>query len=251
MKKLICLFLSCCFLFSAPTAAFAHSGGTDAYGGHHDYKNVSGLGPYHYHHGYGPHLHPNGICPYDSSAPSRPSSSASSGSSSNSSSRPSPSASSGSSSSASSAPTTSPAPVKNPNEVTALTGQTKVTVNGAALSAPILTYLDQAYVPLQAFVALLPSAQAAYQSDTKTTAVTVSAPPFSSQQPPEVPAETQRKADLVDDQIVFLCTSMPNIYHDYSCTIVKNNPESTIYAMDRKLLAGSSYIPCPSCYGWL
>jgi len=42
----------------------AHSGGTDSAGGHRDNKNVSGLGYYHYHHGYGPHLHPNGICPY-------------------------------------------------------------------------------------------------------------------------------------------------------------------------------------------
>lgn len=46
--------------------AYGHSGRTDAYGGHHDYKNVSGLGSYHYHHGYGPHLHPGGVCPYES-----------------------------------------------------------------------------------------------------------------------------------------------------------------------------------------
>nr|WP_243009220.1 YHYH domain-containing protein [Clostridium sp. AM58-1XD] len=44
----------------------AHSGRTDSNGGHHDYKNKSGLGDYHYHHGYGPHLHPNGVCPYTS-----------------------------------------------------------------------------------------------------------------------------------------------------------------------------------------
>lgn len=44
----------------------AHSGRTDAYGGHHDYKNRSGLGSYHYHHGYPAHLHPNGVCPYGS-----------------------------------------------------------------------------------------------------------------------------------------------------------------------------------------
>lgn len=48
----------------APMAALAHSGRTDSAGGHHDYKNKSGLGHYHYHHGYGPHLHPNGVCPY-------------------------------------------------------------------------------------------------------------------------------------------------------------------------------------------
>lgn len=44
--------------------AFAHSGRTDSSGGHKDNKNASGLGGYHYHHGYGPHLHPNGVCPY-------------------------------------------------------------------------------------------------------------------------------------------------------------------------------------------
>lgn len=45
--------------------AQAHSGRTDSQGGHHDYKNKSGLGSYHYHHGYPAHLHPNGVCPYD------------------------------------------------------------------------------------------------------------------------------------------------------------------------------------------
>lgn len=44
--------------------ALAHSGRTDANGGHRDKKNVSGLGSYHYHHGYGAHLHPGGVCPY-------------------------------------------------------------------------------------------------------------------------------------------------------------------------------------------
>ena len=45
--------------------AEAHSGRTDSQGGHHDNKNKSGLGSYHYHHGYEAHLHPNGVCPYD------------------------------------------------------------------------------------------------------------------------------------------------------------------------------------------
>lgn len=45
---------------------FAHSGRTDSNGGHRDNKNASGLGSYHYHHGMGPHLHPNGVCPYAS-----------------------------------------------------------------------------------------------------------------------------------------------------------------------------------------
>ena len=43
--------------------AEAHPGRTDAQGGHHDYKNKSGLGSYHYHCGdHEAHLHPNGVC---------------------------------------------------------------------------------------------------------------------------------------------------------------------------------------------
>lgn len=50
----------------------AHSGRTDSQGGHHDYQNKSGLGSYHYHHGYEAHLHPNGVCPYSGNASSKP-----------------------------------------------------------------------------------------------------------------------------------------------------------------------------------
>ena len=46
----------------------AHSGRTDANGGHKDNQNKSGLGSYHYHCGGHPaYLHNNGICPYASS----------------------------------------------------------------------------------------------------------------------------------------------------------------------------------------
>ena len=66
MKRILFLFLALSLSFS--TLAFAHGGRTDEYGGHHDYNNVSGLGSYHYHHGYEAHLHPNGICPYEAEA---------------------------------------------------------------------------------------------------------------------------------------------------------------------------------------
>jgi len=62
--------LSLCMLLPVD----AHSGRTDSRGGHHDYKNASGLGSYHYHHGYPAHLHENGICPYESAAQPQPSS---------------------------------------------------------------------------------------------------------------------------------------------------------------------------------
>ena len=49
----------------------AHSGRTDASGGHRDNKNKSGLGSYHYHCGGNPaHLHTNGVCPYSPSSSS-------------------------------------------------------------------------------------------------------------------------------------------------------------------------------------
>lgn len=66
-KTTLVLFLSL-ILFMTPGASLAHSGRTDSSGGHKDNKNASGLGYYHYHHGMGPHLHPNGICIYSSQA---------------------------------------------------------------------------------------------------------------------------------------------------------------------------------------
>lgn len=67
IRKIITTFLCVSLLFSN-AIAFAHSGRTDSSGGHHDYKNRSGLGSYHYHHGMGPHLHSNGVCPYSSTS---------------------------------------------------------------------------------------------------------------------------------------------------------------------------------------
>ena len=63
LKTLLFFVLIC---VSMSFTSFAHSGRTDSNGGHHDYKNKSGLGSYHYHHGYPAHLHPGGVCPYSS-----------------------------------------------------------------------------------------------------------------------------------------------------------------------------------------
>lgn len=68
MKNKKCLYIIFSFIFIFTIlgdTSFAHSGRTDSSGGHHDYKNKSGLGSYHYHHGYGPHLHEGGVCPYE------------------------------------------------------------------------------------------------------------------------------------------------------------------------------------------
>lgn len=77
--KKICVMLVCLsMLLSYSGMALAHSGRTDASGGHHDYKNVSGLGSYHYHcGGYPAHLHKNGVCPYTDGGSSSSSSSSS------------------------------------------------------------------------------------------------------------------------------------------------------------------------------
>lgn len=66
IKFALACILSLSLTISAPFISTAHSGRTDSNGGHRDNKNVSGLGYYHYHHGMGPHLHPNGVCPYSS-----------------------------------------------------------------------------------------------------------------------------------------------------------------------------------------
>lgn len=62
MKRFIVAFV---LIMCLPCVSFAHQGRTDSSGGHRDYDNDSGLGSYHYHHGYEAHLHTDGICPYD------------------------------------------------------------------------------------------------------------------------------------------------------------------------------------------
>lgn len=65
MKKFKILALLVVVFLLLPCTVFAHSGRTDANGGHKDNKNKSGLGSYHYHcGGHEAHLHPNGVCPY-------------------------------------------------------------------------------------------------------------------------------------------------------------------------------------------
>lgn len=68
-NKRVLLISAFLFIFSLACIlnVFAHSGRTDANGGHRDNNNQSGLGSYHYHcGGYPAHLHNNGVCPYKS-----------------------------------------------------------------------------------------------------------------------------------------------------------------------------------------
>lgn len=79
-KMLSALFLTFAITVMPAVSAFenpvvmtvrAHSGRTDASGGHKDNKNASGLGSYHYHCGGNPpHLHSGGSCPYQATATS-------------------------------------------------------------------------------------------------------------------------------------------------------------------------------------
>lgn len=64
-QRWIAVLLSILLIVACPVMALAHSGRTDASGGHKDNKNKSGLGSYHYHcGGYSAHLHEGGVCPY-------------------------------------------------------------------------------------------------------------------------------------------------------------------------------------------
>ncbi|WP_330638512.1 stalk domain-containing protein [Anaeropeptidivorans aminofermentans] len=69
MKKVLTFLTSLLCIALISTTGYAHPGRTDASGGHKDNKNASGLGSYHYHHGYSAHLHPNGVCPYENTTP--------------------------------------------------------------------------------------------------------------------------------------------------------------------------------------
>ena len=61
MKKIFLCFLALLIIVIVFIPTDAHSGGTDANGGHWDHST----GEYHYHHGKPAHQHTNGICPYD------------------------------------------------------------------------------------------------------------------------------------------------------------------------------------------
>lgn len=66
IKKIITLLL-CVSLLLPYNVSLAHSNRHHATDRHHNYNNKSEFGNYYYHHGMGPHLHPDGICPYSSS----------------------------------------------------------------------------------------------------------------------------------------------------------------------------------------
>ena len=77
-KRIVSILLIIISIISIEINSYAHSGRTDANGGHRDNQNKSGLGSYHYHcGGYPAYLHTNGACPYSSSKKNASSSSSS------------------------------------------------------------------------------------------------------------------------------------------------------------------------------
>lgn len=78
-SKIVTIFFIVLTIIFIGFNAYAHSGRTDANGGHRDNKNKSGLGSYRYHCGGNPaHLHTNGVCPYSSTTKKSSASSSSS-----------------------------------------------------------------------------------------------------------------------------------------------------------------------------
>ena len=61
MRRILRTVLSIACITVLSISAYAHSGKTDASGGHYDHST----GVYHYHHGYPAHQHTGGVCPYD------------------------------------------------------------------------------------------------------------------------------------------------------------------------------------------
>ena len=58
--RIVFLTVFAVLLLALSSAALAHPGRTDAYGGHTDHST----GQYHYHHGHEAHQHPDGVCPF-------------------------------------------------------------------------------------------------------------------------------------------------------------------------------------------
>ncbi len=141
-KYILALTMVVSMVISLP--AYAHSGKTDAFGGHRDNNNVSGLGYYHYHCGGHPaHLHPGGICPYatayseivsslttEKTKPTTVSTSSTTKQSNN----------------QSSMVNTQQVPIEVP---------TKVTVDGEAIAGPVLWYKNNYFVPVNQLANLL------------------------------------------------------------------------------------------------
>ncbi len=208
-KRFLAIF--CSFVFAFSSVAFAHSGRTDAYGGHHDYKNVSGLGSYHYHHGYSAHLHPGGVCPYSqkkTTTVTKPTTTTTS---------------------STIKPATQSAPVYVPPT---MDYTSKVFVNGTSLAGPFLSYNNNIYVPLYQIANSL-SATMKEDVSTKTYTMTYDA-----------------KSWYMDEFVVFISMEDDPYYHKFDCPVLQQNGLYKYLSIDigfAELGAIDSVSPCPYC----
>lgn len=229
-KKIISLSLAFCLLF---TCSFAHSGRTDASGGHRDNKNVSGLGYYHYHCGGNPpHLHTNGVCPYATPKIKYPSlSSPSSPSTPSSPSKP-------------SAPTVPSVKPSLSNPLTAQFTVKKPTfsvklnnsdINNYCESWHPFVYKDIVYIPMTSAVMNELSLTSSFDD---TNGFNVNKPVIPQQ------ISSSEKSTFLDDYIVIVSAKNENLYHKYGCSELDL---SEFWAYNTELAQSYGYTPCPKC----
>lgn len=233
------------FIFAFSSVAFAHSGRTDSSGGHRDNRNVSGLGYYHYHHGYSAHLHPNGVCPYNkkpvttvtkpATTTTKPATTTTTKPATTTTTKP------------ATTTTTKPATTtaKPATTTTKPTAQTtyvyvppttdytsKVFVNGTSLAGPFLTYNNNIYIPLYQIANSL-SATMKEDISTKTYTMTYDV-----------------KSWYMDEFVIFVSMQDDPYYHKFDCPILQKNGLASYLSMDigfAELGLIDSVSPCQYC----
>lgn len=241
------LFLS--FTLCLSSVAFAHPGRTDAYGGHRDNSNVSGLGYYHYHCGGHPaHLHPNGVCPYSSSSYTAPKTTTSTPKTTTTAPKTTtvaPKATTTAPKTTTSAPkataSTQSKPTASAQNTAASTPsaakevKATVVVDRVEVAGPILQYKDMYYVPLEQLANLMPSIitytyyPVIFSFEVKT---------------------IEQKSQFMDNYIVFMpSTTKDKYFHVYDCPVLQQQGIENSYAMDIRLVDPEymDVLPCPMC----
>lgn len=220
-KRLLALLTIFTLLFSS--VAYGHSGRTDSAGGHRDNRNVSGLGYYHYHCGGNPpHLHPGGVCPYNTSTYSAKTQTTKT-------------------QTTKSTQTAKPAQTATP---TAKEVPTKVVVNGSAITGPVLWYKNNYFVPVNQLAGKL-SAVVGPVNDKLELPVT------QQKQQPVVQTVPDNKSAYMDAYVIFIPYGISDShYHKMDCYTVKQNGLSGYLAMDEEVLEIGDWdflSPCPIC----
>lgn len=216
MKKIISITTLCLVLCALSLPAYGHSGRTDSSGGHRDNNNVSGLGYYHFHcNGSPAHLHDKGYCPYKEEAEPELYTA-----------------------SVATTPAPQPAQVAQLQSATveAVANEIHVNINGQAFSAGTLLYQDSVYVPLNAFLSFVPQASTQFNSQTKTTAVTIR----------NDLASLEEKAAFLDENIAIIVSEEDTTYHTIDCSSYKNC--ANFFAVNTTWAESQNYTKCPYCH---